>query len=106
MTRAGSYTYNAGRWVVEDVGNVATAEAEWPSGDQALTVAFAAPLKAPPAYCAMEGSDGDIGAAVFCETGDDTEIPGAREGPSGLEVGPDGKIGFLVDEACAGEEEI
>lgn len=104
MTRAGAYTDEEGYYAIEDLGDVATAQAEWPAGDQSLTVFFTDPLNAPPAICAIEGSGGDIGAAAFCDTGDRTEIPGARGDSSGSYSGDeDGKVAILVDEICAGE---
>jgi hypothetical protein len=95
MSRAGAYTNEDHSYPVEDVGNVASAEAEWPSGEQALTITFGVPLEAPPAICTIEGSDGDIGSAVFCDTDDETEIPGRADS--------DGKEPFLIDEVCEGE---
>jgi hypothetical protein len=89
-TRAGAYTEEH-LFAFEDIGNVASAQAEWPPGDQSLTLFFTEPLEAPPASCFLEGEGGDIGGAVFCDTGDETPLP-PEEG---------GKSPFLVDEACA-----
>jgi hypothetical protein len=98
MTRAGAYTDEEGFYAIDDIGNVATTQTEWPAGDQSLTVYFSEPLIAPPAFCAIEGSDGDIGASVFCETGDLTPIPSGDAEDSSAD--DEGKVAIQVDELC------